>query len=338
MPSPSTSSSSSSRSPPPSSSTPPPHPRCLGLLFGEQQGRVVRVLETVEIASTTDEEGKTVIQTEPMELDMKLFSEAYSDYECLGWYSCASAIHPDDLTLHRQMTKYNERPLFVLLDPLIAASSPELRSLPVTIYEEVVHVAGEKSRSEFVTAPYTLQADEAERITVTYCAKAANQEETGSAVVSHYSTLLKAVSSLSARIRVLHQFLQDVQSGKVDIRAQGDQQLLRDIKGLCNRLPVVNKDAFRGQLLSEYNDALLVTYLSSLTKSAQLLADVQEKSALVYGNGTSRDEGQGMGMMGRGGRGHMDDDFHAVPSHGRPTRSGRGIMGNIMGSLGMHMS
>jgi hypothetical protein len=55
------------------------------------------------------------------------------------------------------------------------------KTLPLTLYEERTHVVGDHTTSEFVRAEYTVQADEAERITVTHCAKVVNQEETGSA-------------------------------------------------------------------------------------------------------------------------------------------------------------
>jgi hypothetical protein len=137
-------------------------------------------------------------------------SEAYANYECLGWYSSGTNITPYDYTLHtqvrathnkcrllgvsgfpadlsvlpvvscprRQFKKYNERPLFVLLNP--SQAGPGMRDLPLTVYEEAIHVVNDQTTSEFVKTAYVVQADEAERITVTYCAKVVNQEESGS--------------------------------------------------------------------------------------------------------------------------------------------------------------
>lgn len=81
------------------------------------------------------------------------------------------------LSLLLQLTKYNERPLFLLMNP--AASGG--RDLPLTMFEERTHVVGDQASSEFVKTEYTVQADEAERITVSYCARVVNQEEAGSA-------------------------------------------------------------------------------------------------------------------------------------------------------------
>jgi len=173
-------------------------------------------------------------------------SEAYADYECLGWYSSGSSIVPHDYQLQKQLTKYNERPLYLLMDPSASIS----RDLPLTLYEERTHVVGDQTSSEFVKTEYTVAADEAEKITVTYCAKVVNQEESGSAMVSHYATTIKAVESLKSRVAAVHQFLLDARAGKIDMAREGNQQILRDIKGLCHRLPVMTHDKFRSDLLA----------------------------------------------------------------------------------------
>lgn len=247
-----------------------------------------------------------------------------------------------------------------------------MRDLPLTVYEEAIHVVNDQTSSEFVPTKYVVQADEAERITVTYCAKVVNQEESGSAVIAHYTTMSKSVKSLRDRIQVLHDFLVDVKRGKIDVNRNGDQQILREIKGLCLRLPVMDQDKFRSDLLAvsrrwrlllllrlvhprasgcafiwlltisgcscrcsvclscqEYSDALLVTYLSSMTKGAQLMADVQEKFQLVH-----RDESIGHYTSERRARGLMGDDEGGLGDRRRGRGEG-GFMSGILGSFGM---
>lgn len=48
--------------------------RCVGLLFGQQNGRVVEVVETVEVTFTAVK-GEPTIATEAVETDMKLCQE-----------------------------------------------------------------------------------------------------------------------------------------------------------------------------------------------------------------------------------------------------------------------
>lgn len=89
----------------------------------------------------------------------------------------------------------------------------------------------------------------------------------------------------------------------------------------------------------EYNDALLVTYLSSMTKGTQLMADVNEKFQMVH-SGEGRDEGR-EGPMGRGprmrpGMGMMGDDDMFGGRGGRGG-GGRGFLQDMLGGFGGHL-
>ena len=55
------------------------------------------------------------------------------------------------------------------------------------------------------------------------------------------------------------------------------QALLRQVQSLCNRLHVCKTEESADVLLQEYNDVLLVTYLSSLTKTCNVANEVVEK-------------------------------------------------------------
>ena len=46
--------------------------RCVGLLFGQQSGRVVKVLETVEMAFREEKKGEPILELEAVETDMQL--------------------------------------------------------------------------------------------------------------------------------------------------------------------------------------------------------------------------------------------------------------------------
>jgi len=267
--------------------------RAIGTLFGQQNGRVVSVLEAFEIATKVDEKDnkKFTLELEAFEKDMKLFSEAYPDYECLGWYSTGEKPSPADADIHTQMTKYNERPLYLMMDP---NKQGEQRELPITVYEQTVHVTQNVTTTAFAPTNFQISADEAERITVVHCAKVVTREEKGqSAVAAHYITLRKAIFMLNARLKMLTQFLKDVQDGKI----QPDQKHLRQIKGLCNRLPTMDSDAFRADFYNEYNDGLLVTYLSAITKGTSLVNEVVDKFNVAFGQ-------QGRRGMGGGGGPH----------------------------------
>lgn len=46
--------------------------RCVGLLFGQQLGRTVKVLETVEMAFKEEKKGEPILELEAVETDMQL--------------------------------------------------------------------------------------------------------------------------------------------------------------------------------------------------------------------------------------------------------------------------
>jgi len=256
--------------------------RVVGCLMGEQIGRIVNVVDAFEMTYT--KEGKSnvlVFDTANFEIDMKLFKEAYPKYECLGWYSTGSKIDSNDVNLHAAMKAYNERPLYLLFDSKVTSDQKEL---PISVYEEVVHVGGSKMTTEFVQTAFKIESEEAERVTAVHCAKVITNVESGSVVTPHYSTLVKAIGSLNVRIKVIHQFLKDVSQNKIAV----DHKILRSIKAMCNRLPTMNSHGFKDDFLAEYNDALLVTYLATITKSASAVNEVVDKFNMTFVNSRRR--------------------------------------------------
>jgi len=249
--------------------------RVIGCMMGVQDGRVVNVFDAFEMAFKTTKEGAIAFEQKAFESDLKLFKEAYPSYECLGWYSTGAKIATSDTAFHKTMAQYNERPLYLLFD---AKADADQRELPVSVYEEVVHISGESSSTEFVPTAFKIESEEAERVTAVHCAKVITNNEGGSVVSPHYQTLTKAIAALNSRIKVIHQFLRDVSQNKIE----ADHKILRQIKGLCNRLPTMQSLDFKEDLLSEYNDALLVTYLASITKSTNLVNEVVDKFNLAF--------------------------------------------------------
>jgi len=259
--------------------------RVIGALMGEQHGRVVNVVDAFEIAFTKADKDKdskseskddnpspVSIPKDALDTDLKLFKEAYPQYEMLGWYGTGAKLDLSvDPHIHKFMRDYNERPLMLLFD-----SKPDenAKELPVTVYEEVVHITSEKMTKEFVSTAFKIESEEAERVTAVHCAKVASSSgESGSQVSSHYTTLAKAITNLNVRIKAIQSYLKDVSASKVEM----DHRVLRAIKGMCNRLPTMSSLDFKEDLISEYNDALLVTYLAAVTKSTSMANEVVDK-------------------------------------------------------------
>jgi len=81
---------------------------------------------------------------------------------------------------------------------------------------------------------------------------------------------------------------------------KAEQRVLRDIKALVNRLPTMDGPDFKTDFLYEYNDALLITYLTTITKGSSLINEVMEKFNITHASSRRM-----LGMGGMGGMGGM---------------------------------
>jgi len=266
--------------------------RAFGALYGQQVGRVVSIYEVVEMHVDMKQAATGGDILIGFEEDSKMFKEAYPQYECLGWYATGARIEAaQDPIIHGAIAKYNERPLYLLLDP---GMNEDARELPITFYTEEIHVVGDKTTKDFVKSTFKIAADEAERVTVVHCAKVVTDEDkSASAVTPHFTTLSKAIQMLSVRVRVLLKFLDDHKAGRV----KADQRVLREIKALLAQLPCMDSSDFKTDFLYEYNDALLITYLTAITKGSSMINEVMDKFNLTYAS-SRRGMGMGMGMGG----------------------------------------
>ena len=181
-------------------------------------------------------------------------------------------------------------------------ASSTSRSLPLTLYEETLHSAAASPTAashSFTPTPYTLHADEAERITSFHCAKLTQKQPGQSEIIPHYSTLSKATDSLRVRLQVIHRMLAAVESGAV----AADHKVLREVKGLLQRLPVGASERRVAESGSEYTDGLLLSQLGVMTRVMESMAEMNGKfSTMRQGNGG---EGGGRVRGRRGGGGMM---------------------------------
>jgi COP9 signalosome complex subunit 6 len=250
-----------------------PESPCIGVILGRQTGLVISLLETFELGVKVSEDNKNdVTLAKPeLEIDLKLFDECYPSYELLGWYTTGTALTDQHAHIHKQIKHYNERPLFVLMDPSLDA--PISNKLPMAVYQHAVAVG---DQTNFVELSCTIVSDEGERVTMVHCANTV-QESGGqdeSQAYASFLSLRKALDMLCRNIRSVHGYIQAVDKGTIP----RDQAMLRKIKGLCNRLPLMRSEIdFLSQYEQERDDATLVTLLASVTHGNNLVREVMEK-------------------------------------------------------------
>lgn len=139
--------------------------RVLGVLLGQQHGRVVDISNSFELSFSTVD-GVPVIDQDFFTLKANQYKQVFKDLEAVGWYATAPPAVPGaaELAVQRMLVDVNEAPVLLVLDPTINHTR---RDLPVTLYETELHGA----EQAWVVAPYALETSEAERIGVDQVAK-----------------------------------------------------------------------------------------------------------------------------------------------------------------------
>jgi len=137
-------------------------------------------------------------------------------------------------------------------------------------------VVEDKPKIVFTRVPYTIETTEAERIAVDHVANVSTGGR--SMLTSHLSTLQNAIKMLNLRVKIITRFVKESRDGTIP----RDEGLLRSVDALCHLLPTIDTDKFKEDFLTEYNDALLVTYLATITKTTNAINEMIDKFNIAY--------------------------------------------------------
>lgn len=134
----------------------------------------------------------------------------------------------------------------------------------------------------FIELEFTLATDEAERIGVEHIAKLSNSDTmVQSTVADHLNTQYSAIRLLNNRIRVIYEYVLAVKENKANVKK--NNEILRDIQSLCNRLPVMNSPNFYKEFYTLYNDVTWISYLGVITQGSNTLNQVFSCYSSVFG-------------------------------------------------------
>jgi len=243
--------------------------RVFGILLGTQSGRRVEVSNSFEILLVGDTH---TIDKEFLQARVSQLTRVFEKSEILGWYSTGKNAEGYDMQIHQQVEQHNESPLYLLLNP---EPAPGSRELPLSLTETTVRVVDDKPTVVFTKVPYRVETTEAERIAVDHLQNVSAGGR--SLLTSHLSTLHSAIKMLNLRIKAILQFAKAAQNN-----GPRDEGILRQINALVQELPAIDTDKFKEDFLTEYNDALLVTYLASITKTSHAVNEMIEKFNITY--------------------------------------------------------
>mmetsp|Transcript_4319 Transcript_4319/g.10563 ORF Transcript_4319/g.10563 Transcript_4319/m.10563 type:complete len:329 (+) Transcript_4319:113-1099(+) len=256
-------------------------PRVFGILLGEQSGRRVEVANSFEIKVTTNASGAYEPAADYLKIRLEQYKKTFPNYECIGWYSTAASVQPGDMAIHQSLCQMNEQEslLYLVLDPVQALVQGN-RDLPILLHESEVHVVNDTPTMCFAKVGYKIDSIESERIAVDHVAHIlpSGDSNSGSALAQHIGTQYTAISVLSERIKVIQDYAKAVAEGRLPT----DHELMRQIKSLCARLPALNSSRLNEEFLCDSNDALLITYMSTITKGTSAINEIIDKFNTAY--------------------------------------------------------
>ncbi|XP_060199006.1 COP9 signalosome complex subunit 6a-like [Lycium barbarum] len=255
-------------------------PRVLGCVIGVQKGRTVEIFNSFELLydSSTHSLDRSFLDKK-----QDLYKKVFPNFYILGWYSTGSDAQESDMHIHKALMDINESPVYVLLNPSINHAQ---KDLPITIYENELHIIAGVPQLIFVQASYTIETVEAERISVDHVAhlKPSDGGSAATQLAAHLTGTHSAIKMLNSRIRVLHHYLLAMQKGEIPC----ENSLLRQVSSLLRRLPTIESEKFRDDFLMEYNDTLLVSYLAMFTNCSSTMNELVDKFNTAYERHTRR--------------------------------------------------
>ncbi|KAI9511796.1 COP9 signalosome subunit 6 [Russula earlei] len=280
-----------------------PLPFVLGALLGTQNGREVEIVNSFEVAVLPSEN----VDHGSFSVRKEQYKQVFPSLEFIGWYTVASLPTQSHITLHEQFSLYCSNPLLLILQPIHTVSvNVTLGHLPIRAYEPTIEIRDHAPRSVYIEAPFSVETGEAERIAVDTTARGG---EGGTSLESHLQTQRAAVKMLHDRILVLVDYLRGVLSGS----APKDHATIRSLAALVASLPASDSKGFRDEFETEYEDVQLTAYLSTLTKSTNILNDIVDKHNVLHSSGREERPASFMpsrrrGIPGRGFGGFGDWD------------------------------
>ncbi|WOO83447.1 putative phospholipasec [Vanrija pseudolonga] len=269
--------------------------KLIGALLGSQTGREVSVVNSFELIYTLDSDGGTPkVDEEFLAMRKDQFNQVFPTQSIVGWYTVGVAPTPQDVHIHNQLANIIEPSpaALVIFNPAIPQGT---KQLPFTVFESLGDGGESEREGKFVQVDYGIETGEAERIAVDGVAKESGGDTDPTGQIATLTTQRNAIAMLQERVAVIVQYISGVLNGTATV----DHSILRQISSLVATLPVMDAEQFKEELKTEYNDAQLTTYLTTLLGQLEALVDYSDKHFALHPGGPSG-EGDFGGVRGKG--------------------------------------
>lgn len=288
--------------------------RTIGTLLGSIfEGSVVDITNAFPVVHKDTEDG--VLMDQDYHKQMLALHQKVSPREnVVGWFSTGDDIVTTSAVIHAfYCTKESQfTPTSVLPGPmhLLVDTALIKQSMGVRAFVNVRTCVAE-SLLQFREVPLQIQTSAAEKSGISQLMLArreqrdAEQNKTAAKDISTLDGFNSGLKELLALFRRIQEYVQAVQAGTVE----GDLAVGRGLTAqLCSE-PVIDTEAVESLVKSTLQDALMVVYLSNLTRTQISLA---EKIQVLYSDTVEQVAGDmgggggyGGGFQGGGGDGEM---------------------------------
>jgi COP9 signalosome complex subunit 6 len=255
-----------------------------GALLGKIKGRHVELCNTFEFklvntstTTTTTTNPSVTIDMDFLTKKLELIRQVHPDLDFTGWYTVEGKDWNSSVmsSFYTQLCSLNESPLLLRLDPIGVSNE-----LPIHVYETIVDLG---TKIDFIEISYTLITEEAERIGIDHVARYSVTDGTSdtSIVSDQIAIQYNAIRLLYQRMLVLLEYVRAVKQGQLE----RNDDLLREIGSLCQRLPIINTDDNNNQMFREdfdiqQSDVALLALLACCTQEISTLNDYLSESYL----------------------------------------------------------
>jgi len=272
-------------------------PFAYGALLGTQNGRDVEIVNSFELCLDDPDAQPSPIDEVKVNhayfiARREQYKQVFPSLDFIGWYTVALNPTQQHIDIHEQFTAYIPTPILLVLQPTANDLQKDSGILPFKAYEPTSEIRDRKARNVYIEAPYKIETGEAERIAVDSTAKGGAGSGT---LTAHLQTQRAAIKMLHDRITTLVEYVTNCLAGS----AKQDPEVLRSLAALVASLPASENKYFREEFETEQSDVLLTTYLSTLTKSQNILNDLVDKHLILTDGGRDPQAG---GVGGGGSR------------------------------------
>lgn len=282
--------------------------RVIGTLVGTvTEGSILDITGAFPVVHKDTDDG--VLMDQEYHKNMLALHQKASPRELVvGWFSTGDEIVASSASIHNfYCTKESQfTPTSTLPGPihLLVNTSLLQQSFSAKAFVNVKTNVAE-SLLQFREVPLQLQASAAEQSGISQLmqARRSTREAAESGKLTDIATIdgfASGLKELLALFRRIQEYVRAVQSGSVD----GDLAVGRGLTAqLCSE-PIVDVEAVASVCNSTLQDALMVVYLSNLTRSQ---INIAEKVQAMYADGEDHGADGGYGAAGYGGGGGYAD-------------------------------